>query len=116
MDRIKNDIYRIKGDGSDISLTVTIGYQQSGNLKIYIENRLHYEGRGSTQLNLGSDQDLNMKDLKIEGYIQDIQTTFDHVSMTMILTGGIEIMSWTVGSKSEDGKVYYLKIGITFID
>ena len=48
--------------------------------------------------------------------MEDIQAGFDSVSMTVMLKGGKQTKSWTVGCDSEDGKVYYLKTGITFMD
>lgn len=116
MDRVINDIYRIKGDGSPLSLTVTIGYRQDADVEIHLKDEKIYEGIGSVIQDLGADTALNLADLKVVANAQDIQPDFDLVTMTVTLKGGKEPQSWTVGSESKDGNVYYLKVGITFIN
>lgn len=115
MKKIENDVYELKKDGSTVFLNVTIGYRQTGTIRISWKGEVK-EVEGSTRIELGEDKELYLEDLKVEGSIQDIQKDLDHVSMTVALTGGKKPESWTVGCESEDGKVYYLKVGITFID
>lgn len=116
MKRVINGIYRIKKDNSKISLAVTIGYRQDADVEISLKDQKIHQGFGSVILELGNDNDLNLADLKVVANAQDIQSEFDLVTMTLTLKGGKTPKSWTVGTESIDGNVYYLKIGITFIN
>lgn len=109
------DVYLLDKNDDQVKLTVFIGQNQQCTSHVKIDDEEHIMDE-SFQLNLGTNQELIGKELRITSSLTDIQTDFDMVSQQVILKGGEEKKSWALEQDSEDGQTYTFTTVIGFYD
>ncbi|WP_420581247.1 hypothetical protein [Reichenbachiella sp.] len=110
------DYYLLDKNESPVKLTVFIGQNQQCTSRVTIDDVEVKTVHESFQLELGSNQDLIGKELRIRSLLTDIQTDFDLVSQQVVLRGGEEKKSWALEQDSDDGETYVFTTVIGFYD
>ena len=114
MAKVVYDIYELGSSDDQVKLTVIIGHSQSATTKVKLDGNEIHQAEDSFSINLGKNNNLINRDLRIVTAVTDIQETFDVVSQTISLNGGKELKSWVLSESSVDGETYLFTTSIGF--
>lgn len=101
------DLYQVHNSDDPVFLTLTVGHAQDGSTEVKLDGQQVGDIQvNSFRMELGKNKDLVNKELKITSLVTDVQQNIDVVSMTVVLSGGVEIATWVMVQASEDNKSY----------
>ena len=107
------DIYRLRESDDIVKLTLTIGFGQEGSTTVKLNNKIVGTFDESFSLDLGSNNKLHTKELRITCLVQDVQPDRDIVSAHAVLTGGAQLKDWTLLEEpTKDNETYPLRFTI----
>jgi len=101
------DLYQLRDSDEPVFLSITIGYAQDGNSAVKLDGESLAEDKvNSFRMEIGKNNELHGKELKITSLITDVQEEIDKVSITILVSGGVEAASWVMIKDSEDHQTY----------
>lgn len=109
------DFYEVDSSNRKVTLTVKIGYRQNALSTVRInEKQVNSDFVRSFKIDLGTNQELIDKELKMTTVVHDISEDTNTTSVKVILTGGVgdfeDLMKKTVSSHG-DMVTYTVNIG-----
>lgn len=113
--KVVYDLYQVNNSDDPVFLTLTVGHAQDGSTELKLDGQQFGETQvNSSRIELGKNKDLVNKELKITSLVTDVQTEIDVVSITVVLSGGVEIATWVMVQESEDYESYPFRCTIGF--
>ncbi|UXX78126.1 hypothetical protein N7E81_12230 [Reichenbachiella carrageenanivorans] len=108
------DMYLLEDSEQPVRLTIFIGQNQQCTTRVLLDEEEIKIVDESFQLELGTNQSLVEKELRIRSVLTDVQTDFDLVSQTVVLSGGEQKKTWAMEQDSKDGESYIFTTVIGF--